>query len=84
MHLCTGAQAAAATVGGVVPLSSQNDLLEEVTFLVEAPTVVLGDFDAGYLELPRYEVTLLLQHAHYSLRLSLWAHLHYHVDRKLM
>ena len=45
--------AAAAGMGGVVPDSTQGDLLEEVSNLVESPTVVLGTFDPAFLALPR-------------------------------
>jgi len=43
-------QAAAAEVGGRPRL--HDDLLDEVTFLVEYPTAVLGAFDQRFLELP--------------------------------
>ena len=46
------AQAAAAARGGAIPLSSRSDLLNEVTDLVEAPTVLLGEFDPSFLALP--------------------------------
>ena len=45
--------AAAAGVGGVVPDSARGGLLEEVSNLVESPTVVLGGFDPAFLALPR-------------------------------
>jgi glycyl-tRNA synthetase len=42
---------AASFVGGEVPL--ENDLLAEVTNLVEKPTAVLGNFSPEFLRLPR-------------------------------
>ena len=38
---------------GVVPDGNRGDLLEEVSNLVESPTVVLGSFDPAFLALPR-------------------------------
>jgi glycyl-tRNA synthetase beta chain len=55
---------AAAAVGGSV---LQNDeLLEQVTFLTEYPTVVCGNFAAEYLKLPREVlVTTMIAHQKY-------------------
>ena len=47
-----GACDAAAEVGGTVPESSRGGLLQEVTHLVEAPTVLRGGFDPKFLQLP--------------------------------
>lgn len=47
-----GAQEAAKQGGGHIPESAKGDLLQEVTDLVEAPTVILGSFDQSFLELP--------------------------------
>ena len=44
---------AAQRAGGQVPNSSRDDLLPEVTNLVESPTAVLGTFDEAFLRLPR-------------------------------
>jgi hypothetical protein len=38
---------------GVIPDSTRHDLLQEVSNLVESPTVVLGGFDPAFLALPR-------------------------------
>lgn len=46
------ARAAAQLESGSIPEGSKAELLEEVTDLVEAPTVLLGRFDASFLELP--------------------------------
>jgi len=51
----------AASLGGHVP---QNpDLLETVTFLVESPQVIAGQFDEAYLKLPK-EVIMTVMEAH--------------------
>lgn len=47
------ATAAAAEVGGAIPEAAREALLQEVTHLVEAPTVVRGDFSREFLQLPR-------------------------------
>ena len=46
------AQEAARQANGTIPEQARADLLEEVTDLVEAPTVILGRFDSAFLELP--------------------------------
>jgi len=48
-----GVVAAAAAAGGVVPENTRGDLLEEVSNLVESPTVVAGAFAADFLALPK-------------------------------
>ncbi|KAG7672971.1 putative Glycine--tRNA ligase, chloroplastic/mitochondrial 2 [Nannochloris sp. 'desiccata'] len=59
----TGVQAAAHGVGGVVPDGCKGDLLNEVSNLVESPTVVLGTFDSDFLKLPR-EVLVMVMRKH--------------------
>ena len=44
---------------GVIPDSTRHDLLQEVSNLVESPTVVLGSFDPAFLALPRWVWMLL-------------------------
>jgi glycyl-tRNA synthetase len=56
-----GAAAAAAEVGGTVPESARGDLLQEVTHLVEAPTVIRGEFNPKFLSLPRCARVLATQ-----------------------
>lgn len=58
-----GVQAAAHSVGGVVPDGCRGDLLDEVANLVESPTVVLGSFDPAFLRLPR-EVLVMVMRKH--------------------
>ncbi|GIL46417.1 hypothetical protein Vafri_3416 [Volvox africanus] len=55
--------AAAAKVGGTVPESTRGDLLEEVTNLVESPTVVMGSFSSDFLALPS-EVLVMVMRKH--------------------
>lgn len=54
---------AAGTAGGLVPDSSRDALLHEVTHLVEAPAVIMGSFDPSFLALPR-EVLVMVMHKH--------------------
>jgi glycyl-tRNA synthetase len=51
----------AKSAGGSVP--EDQGLLDEVTHLVEAPTALLGEFEAKYLELPR-EVLIAVMKKH--------------------
>ncbi|HEX9595764.1 MAG TPA: glycine--tRNA ligase subunit beta, partial [Anaerolineales bacterium] len=53
--------ALAKSAGGRVP--EDAELLDEVTNLVEAPTALLGEFDAGFLDLPR-EVLIAVMKKH--------------------
>lgn len=46
-------EATGGIVGGELPRAAAQELLDEVTNLVEAPTVVLGDFDPAFLSLPK-------------------------------
>lgn len=49
-----GVEATAHIVGGQLSPAAAADLLQEVTNLVEAPTLVLGDFEPAFLSLPEY------------------------------
>lgn len=58
------AEQAAAGVGGKV--LRNEDLLEEVTFLVEYPSAVVGNFDREYLKLPKDVLTAtMMDHQRY-------------------
>ena len=46
----TGAQDLAAAVGGAVDVEGESALIDQVTYLVEAPTPLLGTFDESYLD----------------------------------
>ena len=48
-----GVEATAGLVGGQLTRPAVQELLEEVTNLVESPTVVLGEFDPAFLSLPK-------------------------------
>lgn len=45
-------QAVAAQEGGHISAEDGGKLLEEVTDLVESPTVLRGSFDSSFLQLP--------------------------------
>jgi len=57
------AKEAAAAVDGCIPESSQGELLDEITNLVEAPSPVLGTFQPSFLSLPR-EVLVMVMRKH--------------------
>ena len=57
-------QAEAAAIGGVV--KEDEELLEEVVFLLEYPTALAGSFEEKYLELPReLIITPMREHQRY-------------------
>ncbi|KAF6257872.1 glycyl-tRNA synthetase beta subunit-domain-containing protein, partial [Scenedesmus sp. NREL 46B-D3] len=56
-----GAAAAAAEVGGVVPESASGELLDEVSNLVESPSLIRGGFDASFLELPEDVLVMVMR-----------------------
>jgi len=55
-----GVHEAAGQAGGT-PLEAE-DLLEEITYLVEYPVAVSGSFDKAYLDLPREVLITAMQH----------------------
>lgn len=60
------AQKLAADAGGRVPESAKAGLLDEVSNLVEHPTLLLGNFEDQYLSLPRdVLVTVMRKHQRY-------------------
>jgi glycyl-tRNA synthetase len=60
------AQKLAVEAGGRVPESAKEGLLDEVTNLVEHPTLLLGRFEDEYLSLPRdVLVTVMRKHQRY-------------------
>lgn len=60
------AQQLAASVQGRIPESAREGLLEEVTNLVEHPTLLLGAFETQFLALPRdVLVTVMRKHQRY-------------------
>ena len=57
------AKDAAKSVGGDIPESAREGLLEEVANLVEAPNLVMGDFEETFLALPK-EVLVMVMRKH--------------------
>lgn len=55
----TQIDALAKQAGGLVP--TDDDLLDEVTHLVEAPNAMLGQFEKEFLELPREVLTAVMK-----------------------
>jgi glycyl-tRNA synthetase len=51
----------ASTVDGVVDVAGEAALLDQITFLVEQPTAILGGFEARYLELPEAVLTTVMR-----------------------
>ncbi len=65
-QIVTGAQELAASVGGVVDIEGEADVVDEVTNLVESPNPILGEFEERYLELPPdILVTVMRKHQRY-------------------
>ncbi|MGH3694041.1 MAG: glycine--tRNA ligase [Pseudonocardiaceae bacterium] len=56
----------AATVGGCIDTNGESALLDQLTYLIEAPTPLLGHFDADYLQLPEAVLaTVMRKHQRY-------------------
>jgi len=56
----------AASAGGTVDVDGEAALIDQVTYLVEAPTPLLGRFDPGYLDLPEAVLaTVMRKHQRY-------------------
>jgi glycyl-tRNA synthetase len=55
------ARAAAARVSGSIDVDGEASLLDQITFLVEQPTAILGDFDSSYLGLPDAILTTVMR-----------------------
>ena len=51
----------AAEAGGHVDVAAEARLLDEVSYLVEQPTPIVGGFDPGYLELPEAVLTTVMR-----------------------
>ena len=65
-QIVTGAQELAASVGAVVDVEGESDVVDEVTNLVETPNPLLGSFEERYLELPPdILVTVMRKHQRY-------------------
>jgi glycyl-tRNA synthetase len=65
-QIVVGARRLARSVGGDVDAAGETALVEEITYLVEQPTPVLGTFDSKYLELPAaILMTVMRKHQRY-------------------
>jgi glycyl-tRNA synthetase len=60
-RLAAEAARLAAEAGGHVDVDGESRLIDEVTFLVEQPTPILGAFEPGYLELPEAVLTTVMR-----------------------
>ena len=60
-QIAAAVDAAVVRAGGIYQSAAADDLLEEVTDLVEAPLAVLGSFEARYLELPPPILTAVMK-----------------------
>ncbi|WP_412544016.1 glycine--tRNA ligase [Longispora sp. K20-0274] len=56
-----GALALAASVGGTVDLAAEAALLDQICYLIEQPTPLLGSFDPSYLDLPEEILTAVMR-----------------------
>ncbi|GAA1805874.1 glycine--tRNA ligase [Luedemannella flava] len=59
--IVAAARAAAATVGGRLDVDGEAGLLDQIAFLVEGPSAIVGAFDAGYLSLPDAVLTTVMR-----------------------
>ncbi|HEX5742059.1 MAG TPA: glycine--tRNA ligase, partial [Pilimelia sp.] len=59
--IAAGAAALAGSVGGVVDVDGEAALLDQITYLVEQPTPILGRFAEDYLALPEAVLTTVMR-----------------------
>ncbi|GIH11213.1 glycine--tRNA ligase [Rhizocola hellebori] len=52
---------AASTVGGSIDVDGEGSLIDQICFLVEEPTAIVGGFDASYLSLPDAVLTTVMR-----------------------
>ncbi|BCJ64746.1 glycine--tRNA ligase [Polymorphospora rubra] len=65
-RIIEGARALSAGVAGHVDIDGESGLIEQVAFLVEQPTPLLGGFDESYLSLPEAVLaTVMRKHQRY-------------------
>jgi glycyl-tRNA synthetase len=65
-QITTGAQRLAASIGGRIDLDAEASLVEQIVYLVEQPTPLLGSFDVKYLQLPEPVLaTVMRKHQRY-------------------
>jgi len=60
-HIAAAAAELAAGIGGRIDARAESGLLDQITYLVEAPTPVLGSFDPQYLNLPDAVLTTVMR-----------------------
>jgi glycyl-tRNA synthetase len=60
-QIVTDAQRLAGEVGGVVDVTGESALVDEITNLVEQPTPILGGFEQRYLDLPQEILTTVMR-----------------------
>jgi len=51
----------ASTVGGVIDVDGEASLIDQICYLVEEPTAILGSFDTSYLSLPEAVLTAVMR-----------------------
>lgn len=59
--IATAAVDAASTVDGVIDVEGETALIDQICYLVEEPTAILGSFDASYLTLPEALLTAVMR-----------------------
>ncbi len=65
-EIVTAAQRLAAEAGGQVDVEGERALIDQITYLVEQPTALLGRFDESYLRLPEAVLaTVMRKHQRY-------------------
>ena len=65
-QIITAAQELAVGVGGTVDIETESGLLDQITYLVEQPTALLGSFAQTYLQLPEAVLaTVMRRHQRY-------------------
>ncbi|MGH3888484.1 MAG: glycine--tRNA ligase subunit beta, partial [Pseudonocardiaceae bacterium] len=65
-RIVTAATELAATVGGCIDTGGESALIDQLTYLIESPTVLLGRFDPDYLRLPEAVLaTVMRTHQRY-------------------
>ncbi|MGH3886513.1 MAG: glycine--tRNA ligase subunit beta, partial [Pseudonocardiaceae bacterium] len=65
-RIVTAATELAATVGGCLDTVGESALIDQLTYLIESPTPLLGRFDPDYLRLPEVVLaTVMRKHQRY-------------------
>ena len=59
--IATAARDLVTSIGGLLDLDAESALLDQITFLVEQPTAILGSFDPTYLALPEAVLTTVMR-----------------------